>query len=229
MTRSRCAQTPWTLAPADAGDGRRARARTTGLSLIDRAHPRRSRGMRHAEAVERFLAPTSTRDWRDPDADSRDAEAADAVAEAVRAGEHIVVFGDFDLDGISAAAVAARGLRAMGARRRRDRAAPVPRGLRSVGGGDRAAHRAASPTSSSPSTAGSRRPRRSRCSPSAGVDVVVTDHHEPGDRRARRRARGDPKLDPAVPVPATWPAPASRSSSCRRSARGSACPTCGAS
>ena len=35
--------------------------------------------------------------------------------QSMRAGERIVVFGDFDLDGVSAAAVAARGLRALGA------------------------------------------------------------------------------------------------------------------
>ena len=41
-----------------------------------------------------------------------------------------LVFGDFDLDGISRGGCRDRGLRALGARRRRHRAAPVPRGIR---------------------------------------------------------------------------------------------------
>jgi single-stranded-DNA-specific exonuclease len=42
------------------------------------------------------------------------AEAVDRLARAVRAGERIVVFGDYDADGITAAAVLTAGLRAMG-------------------------------------------------------------------------------------------------------------------
>ena len=42
-------------------------------------------------------------------------EAADALEAAIRRGDHILVFGDFDLDGISATTVLTRGLRALGA------------------------------------------------------------------------------------------------------------------
>ena len=108
----------------------------------------------------------------------------------------------------------------MGADGRRDRAAPVPRGLRAVGGGDRAAARA---------RARPRRHGRLRHLLGAPRSRLLAEH---GRRRRRHRPPragrpacrvgvpvADPKLDAATARRATSPAPASRSSSSRRSAR----------
>jgi len=67
------------------------------------------RGIGTPEAVERFLTPELERDWHDPLRIPGIQAAAARIAGAVRAGERIVVFGDFDLDGVSSAALVARG------------------------------------------------------------------------------------------------------------------------
>jgi len=74
-----------------------------------------ARGIVSADEARAFLAPSLDRDWPGTSAIPGLAEVAARVSRAIDAGEHIVVFGDFDLDGISAAAVATRGLRALGA------------------------------------------------------------------------------------------------------------------
>jgi len=112
MTKPR-SQTPWSLAPADP-EVVELLANATGLSRTT-ARVFVARGMCTAEQVERFLSPSLERDWLSPSLIPGLDQCAERVAAAVRGGERIVVFGDFDLDGISASAVAARGLAAMGA------------------------------------------------------------------------------------------------------------------
>lgn len=75
-----------------------------------------SRGIDTPEAANRFLTPSLDRDWRNPYIIPGLSEAADALEAAIRRGDHILVFGDFDLDGISATTVMTRGLREFGAR-----------------------------------------------------------------------------------------------------------------
>jgi single-stranded-DNA-specific exonuclease len=124
--------------------------------------------------------------------------AAARVAAAIREGEQIVVFGDFDLDGISSAAVAARGLAALGA----DVTATVP-------------HRFREGYGLTPASVARLREMGAAlvitvdCGVSAavevaelaasGIDVVVTDHHEPGEALPDTVPVADPKLDPACP------------------------------
>jgi single-stranded-DNA-specific exonuclease len=65
--------------------------------------------------LERLRAPT-IRDWLPDPAIFRDMDvAADRVAHAVRTGEPVVVFGDYDVDGATSAALLIRYLRACGA------------------------------------------------------------------------------------------------------------------
>jgi len=104
MTES-CVQIPWRLAEATTlasptSRGRRG-CRTSRAVFSSRevtTVPRQSRASLRRASSATGSTPIS----------SGDAEAADEVAAAVRTGERIVVFGDFDLDGISSAAVAAR-------------------------------------------------------------------------------------------------------------------------
>lgn len=73
-----------------------------------------ARGITTLEEAERFLHPSLERDWVDPyDLEEMDA-AVDRIVRAVRDGERILVFGDFDLDGVSATTLMTRGLRACG-------------------------------------------------------------------------------------------------------------------
>lgn len=74
-----------------------------------------ARGITTVRAAKRFLNPSLDRDWRNPLEIPGLAEVADGLIDAIREKKRIVVFGDFDLDGISATTVLTRGLRALGA------------------------------------------------------------------------------------------------------------------
>ncbi len=74
-----------------------------------------ARGIDKPEAARQFLSPSLDRDWLDPYEIPGLCEVTDALEAAIRRNDHIIVFGDFDLDGISATTVLTRGLRALGA------------------------------------------------------------------------------------------------------------------
>jgi single-stranded-DNA-specific exonuclease len=64
-----------------------------------------------ADAVEAFLDPTIKRTMPDPNVLTAMPEAATRIADAVVRGESIAIFGDYDVDGATSAAVLARFLR----------------------------------------------------------------------------------------------------------------------
>ncbi len=153
-----------------------------------------ARGIDTAGAVRQFLEPDLTRDWLDPAQIPGMSGASSAVAAAIAAASRIVVFGDFDLDGISSAAVAARGLAAMGA----DVRAIVPNrftegyGL-SLAAIDRLlAMDAGLVITVDCGVSAAVEVDHLR---SAGVEVVVTDHHEPGDDVPIGIPVANPKLE----------------------------------
>ncbi|MCL2882695.1 MAG: single-stranded-DNA-specific exonuclease RecJ, partial [Coriobacteriia bacterium] len=74
-----------------------------------------ARGFADAAQVERFLNPSLERDWLDPFLIPNMDRGVARLQAALRSDEHIVVFGDYDLDGISATALMVRGLHALGA------------------------------------------------------------------------------------------------------------------
>jgi single-stranded-DNA-specific exonuclease len=151
-----------------------------------------------ADKVAAFLSPSLERDWHDPSVIPGMAEVAARVADAVAAGRRIVVFGDFDLDGISAAAVAARGLAAMGAKVE----AIVPHRFREGYGLSPAALErmiGMGPELVVTVDCGVSAEVEVRQLLSAGIDVVVTDHHEPGELLPDFVPLANPKLDPDCP------------------------------
>ena len=153
-----------------------------------------ARGVTQVDEARRFLAPSLDRDWLDPYDIPGLGEVADALEAAVRRDDHIVVFGDFDLDGISATTVLTRGLRAFGARvtpfipRRFEEgyaitAASMERVLTlqpdfivTVDCGIACKHEVAQLLE-------------------RGVAVAVTDHHEPADLVPQGVPVADPKCD----------------------------------
>jgi single-stranded-DNA-specific exonuclease len=64
-----------------------------------------------ADAVDAFLDPTIKRTMPDPNVLTAMPEAATRIADAVTSGESIAIFGDYDVDGATSAAVLARFLR----------------------------------------------------------------------------------------------------------------------
>lgn len=115
-------------------------------------------------------------------------DAAERVRAAIRRGETILVHGDYDVDGVCAAALYARFLRRLGARVE----AFVPHRLRDgYDVGDAGLRRAEEVGASLLLTAdcGTVAHQALGRAAAAGLDVVVTDHHTPG-----------PTLPPAVAV-----------------------------
>jgi single-stranded-DNA-specific exonuclease len=126
-------------------------------------------------------------------------DAVQRIADAISRGETMLVHGDYDVDGICSAALLTRAFRAMGGRVE----AFVPDRLRDgydlTGGGLRAAHEAGARlvvTCDCGIVAHAAIEEAAR----AGIDVVVTDHHTPGDRLPAARAVVNPnRADCAYP------------------------------
>ncbi|MBW6469451.1 MAG: DHH family phosphoesterase, partial [Coriobacteriia bacterium] len=156
------------------------------------------RGITTADDARRFLEPDLARDWLSPDVIPGMSDAARRLADAIGSGEQIVVFGDFDLDGISSAALAATGIRLLEGRV----TATVPHRFREGYGLTPASVerlRGMAPDlvvtvdcgiSGGPEVADLK---------ADGIDVVITDHHEPGDAVPQGVPVADPKLDPGCP------------------------------
>jgi len=188
---TKCAPTEWAVSEPDEGVVRELAA-SLGLSTVV-AGILVSRGLSTAESAHAFLAPSLTRDWPDTTRIPGMLAAAERVARAVQDGERIVIFGDFDLDGISAAAVALRGLTALGGsvqatvpHRFREGYGLTPVALeRLLGLSPQLVVTVDTGISSAAEVATLR---------AHGCDVVVTDHHEPGDLVPRDIPVANPKL-----------------------------------
>lgn len=195
-TQERCPSAAWSVRHADESLIADLAA-ATGLSRVV-ARVMVARGIDTPESARRFLEPDLGRDWHAPDLIPGMRDAAEATARAVREGKRIVVFGDFDLDGISSAAVTARGLAACGA----DVRAIVPNRFREGYG-------LSGPAIERLLSMGAEVVVTVDCGVSAGVeverlvqagvDVIITDHHEPGECVPQGVPVANPKLDPACP------------------------------
>lgn len=159
-----------------------------------------ARGVETPHDALRFFRPSLDCDWLSPYLIPGIADVAEAVERAIRQQRHILVFGDFDLDGISATTVLTRGLRALGAT-----AVPfIPRrfdegyGL-SIEAFERALQ--LDPAISLVVTVDCGIACRGAVAQivERGVEVVVTDHHEPADLVPQGIPVADAKLDSSCP------------------------------
>ena len=155
-----------------------------------------ARGMSEPEAVRSFLEPSLDRDWLDPYRIPGLSEVADALEEVMRRDGRIVVFGDFDLDGISATSVLTRGLRALGAR-----AMPfIPRRFEEGYSLTAAAFERVqelSPDFIVTVDCGIACKVEAAAIVAAGVGLAITDHHEPAGLVPEGVPVADPKCDDA--------------------------------
>src|SRR5580658_1726658 len=164
--------------PLRASDEARELARQLGLSLTA-ASVLLARGLRAPAESVRFLDPrlahlTAPDTMRDRDA------AIERIARAVRAKERICVFGDYDADGITAAALLTDVLRTLGAE-----IAPLLADRFDGGYGlsDRALDRILDvrPSLLITCDCGSTDHERLERARLAGIDVIVIDHHRVPD------------------------------------------------
>ncbi|HEX7479748.1 MAG TPA: single-stranded-DNA-specific exonuclease RecJ [Polyangiales bacterium] len=133
------------------------------------------RGLCEAEAARDFLAPQLSSLTR-PDAMVDRGLAAERLARAVRAGERIAVFGDYDVDGTTSAVILSGIIEALGGQ------VSVQVGNRWSGGyglSDEALDRllAEKPSLLVTCDCGSSDHERVERAMRAGVDVIVVDHH----------------------------------------------------
>ncbi|MDO9556742.1 MAG: single-stranded-DNA-specific exonuclease RecJ [Coriobacteriia bacterium] len=178
MTRASSSRTVWSVVPADDATVR-ALAAGLGISPVT-ARVLTSRGLTDIESADRFMSPSLDRDWSAPDLIPGMSEVADRVAQAVRANERMLVFGDFDLDGISSAAVTSIGLRAMGA----NVSATVPHRFKEGYGLTGASIErivGLSPDLVITVDCGISSAAEIALLAERGIETVVTDHHEPGE------------------------------------------------
>lgn len=166
------------LCPPFPADGCEELARVLGVSPTV-AHLLIARGSADPAEAHRFLNP-SLDDLHDPFLLPDMEPAVTRLARAIETGEKVLVHGDYDVDGVTSAALMTRVLRALGANvvpfvphRREDgydlqvhsvqRAAQDGVQLIVTTDCGIVAHEAAA------------------CARELGIDLIVTDHHQPGD------------------------------------------------
>jgi len=75
-----------------------------------------NRGLTDEIKIERFLHPNSDRDFHDPFLMKDMARAVERIGKAIEKSERIMIFGDYDVDGITASAIMMRALTKLGAK-----------------------------------------------------------------------------------------------------------------
>ncbi|MBQ9068193.1 MAG: single-stranded-DNA-specific exonuclease RecJ [Eggerthellaceae bacterium] len=157
-----------------------------------------ARGIDAPQVAREFLDPSLDRDWFNPYQIPGMHDVVDALERAVRQRQRIMVFGDFDLDGISATTVLTRGLRALGS----DAVPFIPRrSSEGYGITEAAIERCMLQTPDVLVTVDCGISCRDEVKllQRRGVEVLVTDHHEPAELVPEGVPLCNPKLDPESP------------------------------
>ncbi|MFO7957501.1 MAG: single-stranded-DNA-specific exonuclease RecJ [Candidatus Brocadiia bacterium] len=151
-----------------------------------------NRGVTRPEAARRFLQP-ELHALVDPCEDPLAVEAADFLLQAARSGKRITIFGDYDADGICAAAVLMRTFRFLGT----DAEIYIPHRVEEGYGlnHDALAELARTGTEVVVTVdCGISAAREVEFARESGMEVVVTDHHEPRDATPDALHVVNPKL-----------------------------------
>ena len=101
----------WRFAPAWEGADELARRLRAGRLMAQLLH---NRGLDDADAARVYLSPKLT-DLHDPERLSGAADAAERIRRAIDAHERIVLYGDYDVDGMTGVAILYRALKMLAA------------------------------------------------------------------------------------------------------------------
>ena len=187
----------WDVLPPDPAAERRLQEALDIPPLVARIMA--SRGLTDVDEARAFLSPSLERDWVDPAAIPGMVAAADRIERALDAGERIAIFGDFDVDGMSSTALLTIALRYLGGNVH----SYIPHrfdegyGL-SVAALDRVIEDC-SPSLIVTVDNGISAGREVEWLLGHGIDVVVTDHHEPGELVPQNVPVADPKISADCP------------------------------
>lgn len=158
-----------------------------------------SRGLKDPVTVERFLHPSLARDWKDPFKLNGMGDAAERVLEGITNHERIVIYGDFDVDGISASALLSLYLASCGA----DVSVYIPDRFSEGYGLSLAALEKVceryKPDLLVTVDNGISAKNEVQWLLEKGIDVVVTDHHNPDKNVPQGIPLVDPKTDSQGP------------------------------
>ena len=136
------------------------------------------RGFGDSNEARRFLAAAES---HDPLTLPGVRAACELILGHVERGSMIAVFGDYDVDGVCSTAMLLRRLTSPGCRPGVGAAEPLRRGLRAFGSGGRAAARRRGVELLITVDCGITAVVQVAAARAAGLDVVITDHHRPGD------------------------------------------------
>jgi len=183
----------WHVLPADAERARRL-AREVGIEPLT-AQLLLNRGVSTPADARRFLAPT-LESLEDPMRLSGMARAAERFGRAIARGEPILIFGDCDVDGLTAASILYELLRGLGA-------AVVAHQSNRIADGYGMPQRIVDRICRS-STAvvvlvdcGTNQPDAVEALERHGIETVIIDHHVPSARPAKPYALINPHCEPA--------------------------------
>ncbi|MDR0350028.1 MAG: single-stranded-DNA-specific exonuclease RecJ, partial [Coriobacteriales bacterium] len=187
---------PWAMRDGDSAVSQML-ADTYGFgSLLARTLA--ARGITTLAEAEEFLHPNLERDWSDPALIPGMTAVADALENAIRTRKKILIFGDFDVDGISATACMLRGLASFGVAA--DYVIP-----RRAGEGygltaaalERVYEKAPEVLVTVDCGISAREEVAQLCA--RGIEVLITDHHEPSEDVPENIPVADPKLEKDSP------------------------------
>jgi single-stranded-DNA-specific exonuclease len=186
----------WTIRDVDTAASQML-ADTCGLTPLV-ARTLVARNIRTIDAAEVFLHPCLERDWSDPARIPGMVAVADALEKAIRAGRRILVFGDFDVDGISATACMIRGLAALGVNAAHLIPNRIDEGYGLTAGALERAYEY-NPELVVTVDCGISAHDEVAQMRARGIEVLVTDHHEPSEAVSTNVPVADPKLEKDSP------------------------------
>jgi len=153
-----------------------------------------ARGLHTVEEAKRFLSPDIKRDWSDPESITGMHDVAEALERAILAKKRILVFGDYDVDGICATAIMIRGLKELGVQA--DFLIPnrIEEGYGLTVNVLKRIYEK-SPEVLITVDCGISAKREVEELQSFGIEVLITDHHEPSEGIPTNIPVADPKLE----------------------------------
>jgi len=186
----------WDVAEPWDGAAELARRLRTGTLVAQLLH---NRGIDEAAGARTYLAPKLT-DLHDPETLSGAVAAAEAILAAVRAGQKIVLYGDYDVDGMTGVAILFRGLQRLGA----EPDYYIPHRIDEGYGLNASALEAIAAGGAKLVVTVDCGIRAVQCAARAaelGLTLIVTDHHSPGKALPAAAAIVHPGCDSGYPNP----------------------------